>query len=132
MTPSLRFTRRMRIPDPRDFQRAFREGNRARGDTLIVVCRQNELGRTRLGLSVGKKIWRSAVRRNRVRRVFREAFRLTQHELPAHSDLILMAARPALEPELDATCRELVALAHKAHRRQLEKLAARAQEEATS
>lgn len=119
---SLRYRRHQRMRSRGDFERAYRQGNRARGDLLIVVVVENGLPHARLGLSVGKRIWKRAVRRNRVRRVFREAFRLSQHELPAGCDLVLIPARAALEPELEATCRELVALAAKAHRRYRQKL----------
>ena len=111
---SLRFRRSQRVVRGGDFQRAYREGSRARGELLVVVAVPNDAGLTRLGLSVGKKIWKSAVRRNRVRRVFREAFRVAQHELPEGYDLVLIPARPRLEPDLLATRRELVHLARKA------------------
>ncbi len=97
----------------RDFTRAYEQGVRVRGSVLALVMVANGLERSRLGLSIGKSIWKSAVKRNRVRRVFREAFRLTQHELPQGFDLIAIAGQPKLEPELDATCREWIALARK-------------------
>ena len=107
----------MRLVRERDFARVFRQGGRARGQILLVVVAPNGLEHARLGLSVGKAIWRSAVKRNRVRRVFREAFRLSWRDLPRGVDVILVPARPALRPELAATRAELVSLAHKALRR---------------
>ena len=98
----------------RDFERAFRQGRRARGDVLVVVVIENGLDVSRLGLSVGRKIWKSAVRRNRVRRIFRESFRLTRERLPVGIDVILIPARPALRPELAETCEELERLVNKA------------------
>ncbi len=100
-----------------DFQRAYRLGSRARGEILTVVAVPNDLPFARLGLSVGKKIWKSAVKRNRVRRVFREAFRTGQHELPVGFDLVLIPAAPRLQPRLAATREELVRLARKAAER---------------
>jgi len=100
-----------------DFRRAYAEGSRARGDALMVVLCGNGGEATRLGLSVGRKVWKSAVRRNRVRRILREAFRLEYAQLPGGCDLILVPARPRLEPELGAIRRELVALARRAHER---------------
>jgi ribonuclease P protein component len=108
------FPRKLRVVRRGDFQRAYERGARARGAVMIVVAVANELPHARVGLSVGKSIWRGAVQRNRVRRVFREAFRLEQHALPAGFDLVLIPARPKLEPELGATRAELIALAHKA------------------
>lgn len=118
---SHRFRRHQRVRHRRDFERIYREGSRARGEVLVAVVIENGLPHARLGLSVGKAIWKSAVKRNRVRRIFREAFRLSQHELPPGIDVVLIPARKALEPELEATRRELVAMAHKALRRRREK-----------
>ena len=103
-----------RMKSLRDFQLAYREGARAKGGILVVVARPNGLGLARLGLSVGKAIWKSAVRRNRVRRILREAFRLERAQLPPGFDLVLIPAAPRLDPELAATRAELVHLAGKA------------------
>ena len=100
-----------------DFRRAYAEGVRARGSTLLVVVRPNGLDVSRYGLSIGKRVWKRAVRRNRVRRIFREAFRLSRSELPAGLDVVMIAAEPHLEPGLEETRRELVALATRAWRR---------------
>ena len=120
------FHPRMRLKRRSDFERAYREGSRARGRLLSVVAVENDLGWTRLGLAVGRRVWRRAVRRNRVRRIFREAFRLEYDQLPQGVDLILMAAAPELEPSLAETRAELVTLARKAQRRRQERLDQRA------
>lgn len=123
MARPLAYDREKRLVATGDFQRAFQQGSRARGSILLVVARRNGLPGTRLGLSIGKVVWKSAVKRNRVRRIFREAFRLSYPELPAGFDLVLVAASPKLEPELAATRGELVSLARKAARRFDEKAA---------
>ncbi len=113
----------MRMRSGSHFQRAYTSGSRARGAILVVVACENGLEVSRLGLSIGKRIWKSAVRRNRIRRIFREAFRLSHPQLPVGYDFVLIAAEPKLEPQLEATCKELVHLAKKAERRLLEKRA---------
>jgi ribonuclease P protein component len=118
MTREFAFPHRLRIVRENDFKKAFSEGARARGGMLVVVVRENGLPETRLGLSVGKSIWKSAVRRNRVRRVFREAFRLNRRELPAGLDVVMIAAAPKLVPDLAVVGRELVELVPKALRKQ--------------
>jgi ribonuclease P protein component len=115
------FLRRMRLVRESDFRAVFREGGRARGACVHVVVRENGLEHSRLGLSVGKSIWKSAVRRNRVRRIFREAFRLSYPELPRGVDIVMIPAAPKLDPKLQDVSRELVLLSSKA----LEKRAAR-------
>lgn len=110
---ALRFPKTARVVSRRDFERAYSQGLRVRGALLTVVLVENGLAHSRLGLSIGKSIWKGAVQRNRVRRIFREAFRLAQHELPSGFDVIAIAARPKLEPQLEATRSEWIALMHK-------------------
>jgi ribonuclease P protein component len=107
----------MRLARRNEFARVFRIGARARGAVVLVVVAENGLAHTRLGLSVGRVIWKHAVKRNRVRRVFREAFRLSYRELPRGLDVIMIPARPKLDPKLQATCTELVDLVQRAARR---------------
>ena len=121
----LRFPMRRHRLRPADFARVYSRGSRARGHLLTVAVCPNGLDRTRLGLSVGKRVWKRAVRRNRVRRVFREAFRLSLPELPPGIDVVLIGAA-GVTPELEATRRELVTMCRKALRRYREKEAARA------
>jgi len=118
----------MRMTAKRDFDRAFAKGGRARGATVSVVVRENGFGHSRLGLSIGRRIWKSAVKRNRVRRIFREAFRLSRPELPDGLDVIMMASRPGLVPRLDETRTELVTLVAKAHKKLLTRQARLTQE----
>jgi ribonuclease P protein component len=107
----------MRLARRNEFARAFRVGARARGSVVLVVVAENGLAHTRLGLSVGRVIWKSAVKRNRVRRVFREAFRLSYPKLPRGLDVVMIPARPKLDPNLQATCTELVDLVERAARK---------------
>ena len=104
------FPRERRLVLARDFQRVYREGARARGASVVVVACENGLPVTRLGLSVGKTIWKSAVKRNRIRRVFREAFRLSYADLAVGVDVILIPARPKLDPVLAEIRAELAPL----------------------
>ncbi|HTF91251.1 MAG TPA: ribonuclease P protein component [Planctomycetota bacterium] len=105
--------RETRVVRASDFERAWKQGSRARGDVLLVVAAANELPLARIGLSVGKKFWKRAVDRNRVRRIFREAFRLTRHDLPPGHDYILVPAA-RVQPTLVGACRELAHLGPKA------------------
>lgn len=116
-----RFRKHQHIRRGADFDSVFRQGSRARSDLMVVAVRENGLAYSRLGLSVGKRIWKSAVRRNRIRRIFREAFRLGQQDLPVGLDIVLIPAQPRLDPDLDGARAQLVAMARKAHRRFLEK-----------
>ena len=99
-----------------DFERIYKLGRRAQGARMAVVVLENELGRARLGLSVAKRRHKRAVDRNRVRRLFREAFRLSLAELPAGVDVVMIAIDSA-PVELAALRAELAPLVARALRK---------------
>jgi len=71
------------VPRPRDLRLTrsaeirdlFRTGRRLSAPPLRVVYRTTALGHARLAIQVGRRAARTAVRRNRIRRRTREAFR---------------------------------------------------------
>ena len=67
-----------------------RRRSAADGKLIVYVC-ENGLPHSRLGLSVSRKNG-NAVHRNRMRRLYREAFRLTKQEMPTGLDLVLVRA----------------------------------------
>ena len=99
-----------------DFVRLYKLGRRAQGARLAVVVLENDLGRARLGLSVAKRHHKLAVARNRVRRLFREAFRLSLAELPQGVDVVMIAIDSA-PVELAALRSELASLVARALRK---------------
>ena len=92
-----------------DFRRSVSDGR------LIVYARPNGLPHLRLGLSVSRKVGK-AHHRNRLRRLYREAFRLTKHDMPAGLDLVLIPRGPA-EPALADLMRSLPHLVRQVARR---------------
>ena len=90
---------------PSDFRRVYERRRSASDGWLIVYGRENGLAHLRLGLSVSRKVGQ-AVHRNRLKRLYREAFRLTRHEMPAGLDLVLVPRGPA-EPPLEELKRAL-------------------------
>ena len=100
-----------------DFTRVYKRGRRARGPAFSVVVLENGLEHGRLGLSVSKRHAKLAVDRNRVRRLFREAFRLEREALPTGLDVVMIATVPGLVPRLADLRPQLVEQVNRAWRK---------------
>ena len=109
------FPKHEHLRRPADFQRVYDRRRSVSNDWLIVYVRENGLPHLRLGLSVSKKFGK-AVRRNRLRRLYREAFRLGRAGLPVGLDLVLIPRKPE-EPPLAELTRTLPHLVKQAARR---------------
>jgi ribonuclease P protein component len=74
---------------PVDFRRVYDRRRSASDAWIILYACENDLPYSRLGLSVSRKFG-PAHRRNRFKRLCREAFRLTRRELPTGLDLVII------------------------------------------
>jgi ribonuclease P protein component len=99
------FRRIEHLRRPGDFRRVYDRRRSVSDPLLIVYACPNGLPHLRVGLSVSRKVG-PATHRNRLRRLYREAFRLTRHEMPTGLDLILIPRRPE-EPTLEELKRAL-------------------------
>jgi len=103
-----------RIRDSRTFDRIYAQRHRAGNRHLLVFGARTDRGITRFGLSVSKRHG-NAARRVRLKRLLREAFRLSQHDLPPGLDLILIPKQNS-NAELDDYRSALIAAAEKLDR----------------
>lgn len=78
-----------RIVNDKEFEHVYKNGAIRKSGCLIIRFLTNKLEYPRLGIAVSKKIFRSAVARNRIKRLIREAFRLNKHQLPRGTDFII-------------------------------------------
>lgn len=92
-----------------EFDTVHSRGKRIGDRFFGIAATPNDLNAPRLGMAVGLKVTRISVRRNRVRRLIRESFRLHQAELPAFDVVVSAraAARDAAGPELRASLEAL-------------------------
>ncbi|NJN45827.1 MAG: ribonuclease P protein component [Candidatus Competibacteraceae bacterium] len=77
-----------------EFQRVFDQPIRSGDRCFTVLARLNQLGYPRLGLAISRKAAKSAVARNRIKRIVRESFRHHQTELNGF-DVVVMG-RPQM------------------------------------
>jgi ribonuclease P protein component len=110
-----RFRKAEHLRRPADFRRVYARRCAASDAWLLVQACGNGLEHSRLGLSVSRK-YGGAVARNRLRRLYREAYRLSKHGLPKGLDLILIPRSPH-EPTLEQVKTSLAALVKQAARK---------------
>ena len=98
--PDMGFGRSKRLLTQAAYKAVFDDSPyRVSHRNLLMLARPNGATEARLGLIVAKKNVRLAVKRNRIKRVVRDSFRLNQQDL-ANLDIIFLARRglDRLEP----------------------------------
>lgn len=90
------FPRSHRLLTGDDFKQVFGKARRSRDELFTVLMRNIDGDNPRLGLAISKKELKHAVDRNRIKRLTRESFRLSQHDLP-NADFIVMTRKKAGE-----------------------------------
>lgn len=73
-----------------DFVNARKNGKSRANKNLVILYVENNLGYTRLGISVSKKVGNSVVR-HRVKRILRESYRLNEEKFHSGWDICLIA-----------------------------------------
>lgn len=76
-----RFPRRARLTGRNAFAAVFARPVKSGDRCFTVLTRPNDLAYPRLGLAIARKVAKSAVARNRIKRIVRESFRSHQREL---------------------------------------------------
>lgn len=115
--PKLRFPRSRRLRGNGVFKGVMDARVRADCPAFSLHALPSAATETRIGISIGRRVG-TASRRNRVKRLLREAFRLTQashpKDAPAPYDLVLVV-RPHEELPLAEYQRELLAAMDHVH-----------------
>ncbi len=90
----------------RDFGRLYKKGKSYAGAYVVVYILKNNRRDKRIGLTVGKTFGK-AVRRNRIKRLMRESYRMMEPELPDGFDFVFVARNRADGQSLDRIRRDM-------------------------
>ena len=88
------FSRSERILKSENYTSVRLSGTSSYTKHFRVLYKPNDLGITRLGITVSKRIG-NAVKRNRIKRVLRELFRLNKSRFPEGYDIVIVARKDA-------------------------------------
>jgi ribonuclease P protein component len=105
----LSFAAAKRLHQPAEFRAVRLRGRRFADAYFNLSVLANHEAYPRLGLAIATRTFRTAVARNRIKRIARESFRLNQHRLPPVDVTIAAheAARRAAPHDLRASLDEL-------------------------
>lgn len=78
----------------KDFVNVNRLGKKDHTAHFTILCLGNRLGITRLGITVSKRTG-NAVKRNRIKRLIREFYRVHKAHLPQGYDIVIIAKKGA-------------------------------------
>ena len=90
------FTKADRILKRSEFIRLSTSGKKTQNRHFIAIFSPNRFQRTRLGVTVARKVG-NAPTRNRLKRLSREYFRLNRHIITGHWDINIIAKKEAAD-----------------------------------
>ncbi len=88
------FSKSERLLKRSEYLELFKQGKKEHNKHFIINYTNQHLNKTRLGITVSRKVG-GAVTRNRLKRLVREYFRLNKHRLSGSSDINLIIKREA-------------------------------------
>lgn len=89
------FKKEERLLRRAEFLTVTEGGKKVHTRNFIIFTRPNNLSFSRIGITVSRKVG-NAVRRNRVKRVVREFFRLNKAKIEKGIDIVVIAKREAV------------------------------------
>ncbi len=93
--------------------RIYQKGKSLAGRYSVLYFLQNEGTSNKVGISVSKKIGNSVIR-HRIKRLYKEAFRLNDQDVKKGHDLVIIARRRAVELNFNGCQKDFLYLVKRA------------------
>ena len=110
----IRVQRKFRLTSSNDYLRVRRLGKSYAHPLVVLITHLNELGYTRVAVSAGRRVG-NAVKRNRAKRLLREAIRTQMNLIAPGWDIVMVARQPLPEAKFQDVAEAVRLLLLKAH-----------------
>lgn len=91
------FAQKNRLKNEKDIKAVFSKGKSTYDSVCGIKWRQNGLKDSRFAVVIGTKVHKRAVKRNRIRRQYREMLKEMLPELKMQGDILLLVSKKVLE-----------------------------------
>ncbi len=98
------------LKKPCDFRNVYNKGKSKANRYLVLYVQEGKENKTRLGISVSKKVGNSVVR-HRVKRLIKESYRLNENKIIPGKDYVVIArfmAKEATYSEMEKALMHLI------------------------
>ena len=93
MIPAATFAKKERLIKTKDFRKVYKDGRSYRAGFIILRLLPNAALMNRVGFSISAQSIKRAFRRNRIKRLFREAYRRNKNILKKGFDIVFVVRR---------------------------------------
>lgn len=111
------FKKKDRILKRREFLQLKRDGKKIQDRNFIVIYSEGRVEKNRIGITVSKKLG-NAVKRNKIKRLIREHFRMNRDKITEFVDINVIAKKKAGEISADMVFKSLDGIFKKIPRRE--------------
>ncbi len=102
------FRKHEKIRRKKEYLSIYLQGKRSYSRNFTIIVHKRDSGAARLGITVSKKVG-NAVRRNRIKRLIREFFRLNKFRL-SYQDIVIIGRKSIPHLSYQDVCKELEGL----------------------
>ena len=95
--PDETFAKQERLIKTSDFRKVYKDGRSYRAGFVVLRLLPNAARTNRVGFSISAKSIKRALKRNRIKRLFREAYRRNKKILKKGFDIVFVVRREAKE-----------------------------------
>jgi ribonuclease P protein component len=95
------------IKNNKEFKKAYRSNLNYVSRNFVVYAFKNNFDENRLGITVSKKVG-NAVKRNRARRIIKEAYRFIENEIECCYDIVIVARSGCKNSKSTILIKELI------------------------